>query len=380
VTLGDIYDLRLPEWGLEERLTIGESTGAPEYELFRVTDATVLQDGSIAVANRGTAEVRVYGPDGRYVRSFGREGQGPGEFERLSWVARADGDVLVTFDADLRRVTWFASTGEVLRTLTIDPEAATPANATRFGTTSVEAVGSARGRLLVRAGYLRRSGEGEFRDMFTLALADERGALADTLGQYSGQELYFHAAPSGLTLATPPIFGHDTHIGAAADRLVAGSSERFALDVYDGSVLQMKIVATVDVAPATQTEVEAWLQSRRERASEGSGPGGELARLSIEAAPVRQTPPAFQRLAVDSERSIWVEEPYRVPHGTSRWVVLSADGTPSARVELPMSGPTTPRTAPDLTILEIGEGYILGLRRDEHEIEQVVLYRLERRP
>lgn len=376
----DVYTASLPEWTIQERLTIGEAFGSPEYELSDVADATVLGDGSIAVANEGTAEVRIFDSDGRHIRTFGREGEGPGEFQRLHWLGQASGDTLVTFDADLHRATWFTYDGAVVRTQRIEPDVAEPGNATPFGATSVEAVGLSEGRLLVRAGYLRRSGDGEYRDMFTLALADENGALADGLGQYPGRELYFHAAPSGLTLATPPIFGRDTHVSAFGGRVVAGSTERFEIDVYDGSALQVTIVAPVALARVTQPEVDAWLQDRLERVSDRSGPAAEVARLSIEGAPVRQTPPAFQRLEVDSQRFIWVEEPYRVPNGSSRWIVLAADGTPRARVEVPMRGPTSPAAPPDLTILEIGEEYILGLRRDEQEVEQVVVYGLVRVP
>jgi hypothetical protein len=265
-----------------------------------------------------------------------------------------------------------------VRTLRIEPEVAEPANATPFGVTAVEAVGIAREGLLVRVGYLRRSGEGEYRDRFTIALVDESGALVDSLGWHAGGELYFHRAPSGLTLATPPIFGRDTHVAAAAGRLVAGTTERFELDVYDGTVLQMKVFASVDLSPVTQAEADAWLHDRLERMSERSGPAAELARLSIEGAPVRQTPPAFQRLLVDSERSIWVEEPYRRPNDSSRWIILGPDGTPRARVAFPLGGPTTPPTPPDLEIIEIGEDYILALRRNEQELEQLVMYALER--
>lgn len=378
VELSDIYSDSLPEWRIQERLTIGEAIGSPEYELSDVVGATVLRDGSIAVANEGTQELRIFDRDGQHIQTFGREGEGPGEFRSLSWLGLTDGDTLVTFDDRLRRATWFTESGDVVRILTIEPEEADPANATPYGLTSAEPVGIARGRLFVRAGYLRRSGEGEYRDTFAVAVVDERGAWVDTLGLYAGRELFFHAAPSGLTVALPPIFGRDTHVATFAGRLVAGSTERFELDVYDVSALQIKVVTSVDLAPVTQSEVDAWLRDRRDGADHLTGEFAEVARFVRERAPVRQTLPAFQRLAVDGKRSIWVEEPYRVPDGSSRWIILAADGTPEARVVLPVRGPTTPATPPDLTIFEIGEGYILGLRRDEQEVEQVVVYGLER--
>jgi hypothetical protein len=51
--------------------------------LFRVRGAVLLRDGSIAVANNGTHEARVYGLDGKLLRRIGREGDGPGELSSL---------------------------------------------------------------------------------------------------------------------------------------------------------------------------------------------------------------------------------------------------------------------------------------------------------
>lgn len=379
VELSDPYRGSLPEWEIRERLAIGQAVGRPEYELFDVVGATLLGDGSIAVANEGTAEIRIFDRNGGHVRTFGREGDGPGEFRRLSWLGSTDHELLVAFDEGLRRATWFTRTGEVVRTVTVEPDVTEPTDETRFWTTSVEAVGFSRGRLLVRTGLVRLSVQGEYRDMFTLALLDEGGAPRDSLASYPGRELYAAVAPSGLTLSTPPIFGREAHVAAFAGRLLAGTTDRFAIDVYDRGALQMRIVASVESAPATRSEVDAWLGDRRQRlAGAPNEQVLEVYRLSIEGAPVRETPPAFQRLMLDSERSIWIEEPYRVPNGPSRWIVLAADGTPAARVELPMKGPTSPATPPDLTIFEIGEDYILALRRDGQEVEHVVVYGLER--
>jgi hypothetical protein len=318
----------------------------------------------------------LFDSSGQHLRTLGREGEGPGEFERLSWLATGPGDTLVAFDDDLRRATWFTYGGDVVGTLTIQPELPDPENATPFGTTSVEAVGVDGRGLLVRAGYLRRSGQGEFRDMFGIFGVDERGALVDSLGSYPGRELYFAGRLPGPILASPPIYGRDTRVASSAGRLVAGSTERFELHVYEGAALQAKIMARVALAPVTATEVERWLDGPRARAAEASGPAAEVMRLLIENVPVRETPPAFQRLVMDTERSIWVEEPYRVPDGSSRWIVLSADGIPTARVEFPLKGPLS--QPPDLQILDIGEEHILGVRRDELEVESVVLYNLER--
>jgi hypothetical protein len=55
------------------------------------------------------------------------------------------------------------------------------------------------------------------------------------------------------------------------------------------------------------------------------------------------------------------------PEGAD-WIVLDQQGRTVARV----------RTPPGVMVLEIGSDYILGLSRDELDVESVSLYRLQR--
>ena len=59
-----------------------------------VTDATRLPDGGIVIANAGSSELRVFNPDGSHSATWGRRGEGPGEFTTGSpaAVARWPGD------------------------------------------------------------------------------------------------------------------------------------------------------------------------------------------------------------------------------------------------------------------------------------------------
>src|SRR5690606_1239133 len=64
----------------EPMLELGVLEGAPEYQLHGVVHAIRLPDGEVAIANAGSREVRLYDQNGRFLRAFGREGDGPGEF------------------------------------------------------------------------------------------------------------------------------------------------------------------------------------------------------------------------------------------------------------------------------------------------------------
>src|SRR5690606_28349256 len=102
----------------EPILTIGEMEGAEEYEFHNVNHATRLSDGTLVVANGGSLELRFYDSTGRHIRSAGRRGSGPGEFEAITYLRSLAGDTLLVHDARNRRVTLFAADGAYIRDFT----------------------------------------------------------------------------------------------------------------------------------------------------------------------------------------------------------------------------------------------------------------------
>ena len=88
-------DSRLPwEIAAQPSLSIGSIDSGGADQLFQVTDAMRFADGRIVIANSGSNELRVFNPDGSHAATFGRQGEGPGEFTSYSptAVARWPGD------------------------------------------------------------------------------------------------------------------------------------------------------------------------------------------------------------------------------------------------------------------------------------------------
>jgi hypothetical protein len=54
-------------------------------------DMAVDGSGSLYILDSGNQRIQVFGPDGKYIRTIGRKGQGPGEFESLNSIA-VDGE------------------------------------------------------------------------------------------------------------------------------------------------------------------------------------------------------------------------------------------------------------------------------------------------
>ena len=81
-------------WSLADSPTvaIGTMDGEEPYQLHTVSDAARGGNGQILVLNTSTAEVRVFDANGRYLRSIGRRGRGPGEFRYPTEIRVLAGD------------------------------------------------------------------------------------------------------------------------------------------------------------------------------------------------------------------------------------------------------------------------------------------------
>jgi hypothetical protein len=71
---------------LEEDLSIGREED-DNYLFHRVRALAVDSEGNIYVVDMGNYRVQKFDPDGRYLRTIGRKGQGPGEFSGPSGIA-----------------------------------------------------------------------------------------------------------------------------------------------------------------------------------------------------------------------------------------------------------------------------------------------------
>jgi hypothetical protein len=75
-----------------------------------------LQDGRVLVADLQTPAVQLLGLDGRYARSIGQKGAGPGEFTEPRSVLTHRGDASLIIDRGLRRMLVLAPALAVART------------------------------------------------------------------------------------------------------------------------------------------------------------------------------------------------------------------------------------------------------------------------
>ena len=114
-TIGGVVHVRhrgnAAQWTLRDAATIGSADGPASFG--RVRSVIADEDGNIYVADAQTSEIRVFGPDGVHLRTFGRKGAGPGEFTELYSIAWM-GDTLAALDPRSGRISLLTRAGEWL--------------------------------------------------------------------------------------------------------------------------------------------------------------------------------------------------------------------------------------------------------------------------
>lgn len=94
-------------WRLEEELRIGTIDGDGPEQFGRVGGLAVSGDGQIVVLDAQAQELRVFGRDGRHLRTLGRQGGGPGEMEGANGVVFGPDGLLRVPDARSNRISFF---------------------------------------------------------------------------------------------------------------------------------------------------------------------------------------------------------------------------------------------------------------------------------
>jgi hypothetical protein len=367
----EIVDVTRPAWAAGEGwvvtpepvLEIGEEEGDEAYQLFRVYHALRLPNGNVVVANRGTQELRWFDSAGRFLRSAGGDGEGAGEFDSL-FSLRLLADTLWAHDFRLSRMVAFDTAGRLGRTVILDREPGLPTEVWPVADGFVGLLLDFPEDISAELTYHRRTAR------YLRWTWD--GALRDTIDALPGLEYLVRGGPARgdtfVMAATSPLIGHASQQTVVEDRLVTGSTDRFEIRVHaaDGRLERLIRDAARDV-PVTVAEWNAVLDEALARAETPAA-----RRAVSESAELRPRPearPAFDRFVGDRLGYVWIA-PFRPARGRPvPWLVLDVTGGGIlGAVELPEG----------LRPMDIGEDWVLGVMRDELEVERVRMFRLRR--
>jgi hypothetical protein len=349
----------------EPVLSIGAMEGDANYQLHRVNGAVRLSDGRVAVLNSGSQEVRYYDADGRHVRTTGRQGGGPGEFQGAFTLLRS-GDSVVVFDTPMRRITVLSPDGSLARTLTLgspsDGQFPRPVRMLPNGEL-----------LATNEEFLGGTPEtGVRRNPIEVLAYDAQGSKGASYGNHAGSEMFMMVDGDAIFFTTPP-FARATTVLADDARLVIASNDSYELRIYalggadaGGPVLTRIVRRQHQHLPVTQADIAEAVRQRMD------GITSEAGRQNIErqhaAIPHPATMAAFGLVRLGTDGTLWVGSARRPSDGVPRWTVFDQEGRMIGELTVPER----------FGILEAGEDYVLGRWRDELDVEYVQVYRLEK--
>lgn len=311
------------EFRLQRVLTIG-SDDAPENAAFMsLGGLAVAPSGHVYVLDAGDRSIRVFDSTGRFVRRFGRQGGGPGEFQSPVgiWV-----DTLVgVSDMAQHRMSWFTLEGRHVRTEAtpmLDQSPVLRVRPLRHG----RAVGATPSRMGVTTS--RATPEGS---PYVAVVVLSRGAAPDTLLRMHSGVASFH--PRG---ANVPFGTVQTHLGWGGAHAVLGDSMVATVDGYSGIVrwyraepAGLQLVRTRQLPsrsrPANEDDAR-----RIERQIRREGP--ELPRRLLIQSPPRTSVGSHALFSDDG--FLWIRNTAEAGQAHV-WTVFGPDGEIAYRLTLP---------------------------------------------
>jgi hypothetical protein len=104
---------------LREDLKIGEAEGQKEYVFGVIGSIAVDPEENIYISDSKEIHIKKFDRNGKYLKTIGRKGQGPGEFEQVTRIMIDLRKHLTAFDGKIRRLTLFSPSGDFIKTISI---------------------------------------------------------------------------------------------------------------------------------------------------------------------------------------------------------------------------------------------------------------------
>lgn len=343
-------------WTLRETLRIGGAESGPA-SFVATKSLEVDAKGRLFVYDRQSQDIRMFAPDGKFLRTIGRLGSGPGELRNAEGVAIARDGKLWVRDAANARFSVFSPEGDFEKSWTM-----------KFCTSQGQwhPQMDRQGRIidvdcLVGGGRAVRFAvlayHTDMSRVDTVSTPPECGSreLADaaTWVTRSGRATMYRSIP----FAPFPI----GVLGPSGETWCAPNSSRYEILRFSaGAGDTIRISRDIAPVPVTRAERDSIVAQLEEK-----GPTGlDFGRIS-------RTKPVIDRLTVDDQQRLWVRRTNA--RGAVEFDVYSADGQLLATAELGAH-----RSPTYLPFLVRGDNvYMVVL--DEDDVQHVARFQIQRR-
>ena len=359
---------------------VGSKGGEAVYELDQVRGPVRLADGRLAIANAATSEVRLYDASGKHVRSVGRSGSGPGEFQQIAGIWRGPGDSLWVSDLLVRRMTVLDSAAAVGRSYTLGAQGGqiVPTNGkVDFAVpTGLFADGSVLG--VSQTFTINQQRQGVYRDSVSVIRYGPDGAVQDTLGRFPGAEMeqiQMNIGPQSISAPTPVPLGKQTAVAVGTSRVFVVQNNAWEVELrgLDGS-LQILTRSPAKAGSITPSDVAAHRKELLEQME-----GQQMLRSMPEAikkqftaridnAKYPATFPFFASLLADEEGNLWAQEAVAPTVKAQRYAVVDSTGRWLGVVTMPA----------DFRATYISSDAVYGVWKDDEGVEHLRGYPLRK--
>ena len=343
--------------------------------IWLVRGVARLVDGRVAVLSEGNRKLLLFEPSGRFSKSIGRGGRGPGEFSSPQHLQYLPPDTLVVWDAWYGPVAYFDTAGALLRHRLLDLgaiiEAIGPENATERSTPLGD--GSFVAHVMGRRGFRAPPPGQPFRPPVEYLRIDSTYA-AHSLGGSWGDLEQGYVGPNegeGPFSSGPglPLFLVRSHIaeGGHPPSIYISDGDKNEVHEFSPEGVLLRIIRrTTDPIPITSEAREAQVELIAGlNTTTHSGRRAWARRLEAQR-PRQDSYPPVNALGIDPLGYLWIEDK-RGPWG-GQWSVFSPDGRWLGVL------PVVPLWA----VRWIGEDLLLGSISDQNGTRRIEGYRLNR--
>lgn len=339
--------------------------GSDSSALYQIMSGFFLGD-SVLLAERSTSSLRLYAPDGHFIRAVGARGSGPGDFAFLLW-AQPSSDRIFAYDAALRRLDVFAKDLTFLKSIPVQvPDQFGSAFAIGVFADHSILLGARRHRETVRQPTVVRA-------RLTLLRADSAMNQVDSLVTVAGQERFVMPFGRAGESTAPLVFGREgaIAIGARDYYVVENDSAVVARYGQDGGSHGL---LRPDFRTSVRTVTAADVAIARQRFIAPETPELPLAPI-FDAMPVPDSFPPFgwsghytlRPLRVHGDGTVWVLHFGGVRSTDPTWTVFDTGGTELGHVH----GTT------EMDVLDSRGGDVLILRHGDADQEIVEVRHIE---
>ncbi len=320
--------------------------------------ATRLANGSLLVADRTENAIRVIDAAGKLVRTVGRAGDGPGEFQSMIWAGGCGVDSMLVWDLRRRQASMIGPSGAVARQFAV-PAGDTAQSPFRFACSPGRTMAYLSGPRPVRVATPIGNPNIVSVSASVYRITTE-GAVKQRLGDIPAGEAFSNGRGG-----VPRPLGRASTVAAVGNDVIIGSADSATVTIVRNDGTRSQVHIPVLVRAPTRDEFDAAIQAT---AAMVPAQMRQTMITQLSAIPMPERLPPISALFGDPDGLLWVQTS---PAGAKviEFTVMQASGRVVAKAQIPLP----------LTILEIGRDYVLGSYSDANDEMHVAVYRLKRK-